>query len=112
MKKTTWVIIGLSVCVAVLATALGVVLIQKETETITVNEPELYKRIEIFSEPLLESRSFRIAGPFKTQSYYYTPYYVHFAYPEWLKESGKKVDFLGERIPGLPGKVIYLKRKY
>ena len=112
MKKTTWVIIGLSVCVVVLATALGIVLMQKEAETITVNEPDFYKRFEIFSEPLLERRSFRIAGPYQTKSYYYTPYYVKFADPEWLRESEKKVNFLGERIPGFPGKVMLLKRKY
>jgi hypothetical protein len=112
MKKSTWVIIGLSVCVAVLATALGIVLIQKEAETITVNEPDFYKRIEIFSEPLLERRSFRIAGPYKTKSGYYTPYNVKFAYPEWLRESEKKVDLLGEKIPGFPGAVMLLKRKY
>lgn len=112
MKKTTWVIISLSICVVVLATALGIVLMQKEAETITVNEPDFYKRFEIFSEPLLERHSFRIAGPYQTKSYYYTPYYVKFADPEWLRESEKKVNFLGEKIQGFPGKVMLLKRKY
>ncbi len=109
MKKTTWVTIGLSFCVVVLAAVLGIVLMQKEAETITVNEPDFYKRFEIFSEPLLERRSFRIAGPYKTKSYYYTPYYQKFAYPEWLRKPEKEADFFGERIPGFPGKVIRLK---
>ena len=42
MKKTTWVIIGLSLCVVVLSTALGIVLLQKKTETIIVREPDAY----------------------------------------------------------------------
>ena len=33
MKKTTWVIIGLSLCVVVLSAALGIVLLQQKTET-------------------------------------------------------------------------------
>lgn len=40
MKKTTWVIIGLSLCVVVLATALGVILLQNKTEPLIVSEPE------------------------------------------------------------------------
>ncbi len=96
MKKTTWVIIGLSVCVVVLAAALGVVLTQKKTEIIIIREPEihLYKPID-----------FRIAQPGfeKTKHYYYMM-------PVTVPEFGKKVDFLGEKIPGFPGKVMFLKR--
>jgi len=40
MKKTTWAIIGLSICVVVLAAALGVVLLQNKAETIFVREIE------------------------------------------------------------------------
>ena len=40
MKKTTWVIIGLSLTVLILATALGVVLLQKKAETIFVRVPD------------------------------------------------------------------------
>lgn len=96
MKKTTWVIIGLSVCVVVLATALGVVLTQKRTETIIVREPyiSLYKPID-----------FRIApsGFDFVKRYYYTP-------PVTVPELGKKVNFLGEKIPGFPGNVMLVKR--
>jgi len=42
VKKTTWVIIGLSLCVVVLASALGIVLLQKKTETIIIREPDAY----------------------------------------------------------------------
>ena len=43
MKKTTWVIIGLSLCVVVLASALGIVLLQKKTETSIVGGSDTYK---------------------------------------------------------------------
>ena len=42
MKKTTLVIIGLSLCVVVLSTALGIVLLQNKTDTIIVSEPDPY----------------------------------------------------------------------
>ncbi|MFC2167079.1 hypothetical protein ACFLQZ_03860 [Acidobacteriota bacterium] len=42
MKRTTWVIISLSLCVVVLASALGIVLLQKKTETIIIREPNAY----------------------------------------------------------------------
>ena len=54
MKKTTWIIIGLSVCVVVLAAALGVVLSQKKTETIFVREPDPYTSHFMFSKPWQE----------------------------------------------------------
>ncbi len=41
MKKTTWVIIGLSICVVVLAAALGLVLLQNKTEKTIVKESDL-----------------------------------------------------------------------
>ncbi len=50
MKKTTWAIIGLSICVVVLATALGVVLFQQKTETIIVREPDFDSSSKISSE--------------------------------------------------------------
>ena len=102
MKKTTWVIIGLSVCVAVLASALGIVLTQQQTETIMAKEPDLYKPMD-----------FRIAPSFETiQIYYYSSYSVsdYFVPSYTVPEPGKKVDFLGEKIPGFPGKVMFLKR--
>ena len=77
MKKTTWVIIGLSVCVVVLAAALVVVLTQRQAETVITKEPVI----------LLESRSFNIAGPFKTKSYYYGSYKENFVYPAGFQES-------------------------
>lgn len=96
MKKTTWVIIGLSVCVVVLAAALGVVLTQKKTEIIIVKEPglTLYKPVD-----------FRIAPPgFDYAKRYYT------IAPYTVPEVGTKIDFLGEKSPGFPGKVMFLKR--
>jgi len=70
MKKTTWVIIGLSICVVVLSTALGVVLLQKKTETIIVREPDLYTSSNIFSEPWQKRNSFSLA-PFPRNSILY-----------------------------------------
>jgi hypothetical protein len=71
MEPTT--IIGLSLCVVILATALGVVLTQKKTETIIVRKPDLYKSIKIFSGSWQKSYSFRIAPPGydNSKSYYY-----------------------------------------
>ena len=51
MKKTTWIILGLSVCVLVLGAALGVVLSQKKTEIIYVNEPDPYTSSFIYVKP-------------------------------------------------------------
>ncbi len=52
MKKTTWVIIGLSICVVVLASALGIVLSQNKPETIVWRDSAIHNSIsEIFSEP-------------------------------------------------------------
>ncbi len=41
-RQTTWVIIGLSICVVVLASAVGIVLLQKKTEKIIVRETDAY----------------------------------------------------------------------
>ena len=51
MKKTTWVIIGLSICVVVLSTVLGVVLLQKKTETIIVREFNPDTSNALFNKP-------------------------------------------------------------
>ena len=50
MKKTTWIIIGLSVCLLVLATTLGIIHLQKRTETIFVSESEDDSSSKISSE--------------------------------------------------------------
>lgn len=100
MKKTTWMIMGLSVCVAVLAAALVFVLAQISAEKIIAKEPV----------PLLKSRSFSISGTFKTKSGYLTPCYDSFIYPTKLRDSRKKLDFLVEKMPGYPENVIFLKR--
>lgn len=94
MKKTTWIIIVLSVCVVILATSLGIVLIQQQTETLIVKELDLYKPMDFRISP---------AGFENTTRYYYFASYT-------VSETGKKVDFLGEKIPGFPGKVMFLKR--
>ena len=50
MKKTTLVIIGLSICFVILATALGIVLTQKKTETFARIDKDFYNSIyKIFS---------------------------------------------------------------
>ncbi len=51
MKRTTWVIISLSICVVVLSTALGIVLLQQKTETIIVREANPYTSSVLFSKP-------------------------------------------------------------
>ena len=67
MKKTTWAIIGLSVCVVVLASALGVVLLQKKTETIILSEPDTYTiSFRPFKNPW---QNFYI-DPFKYKDFY------------------------------------------
>jgi len=64
MKKTTWAIIGLSICVVVLASALGIVLLQNKTETIIVREPDAYtssySNIKPWQKYSLFSRPFNI----------------------------------------------------
>lgn len=45
MKKTTWVIIGLSICVVVLATALGIVLTHKKADTTVRIDQDFYDSI-------------------------------------------------------------------
>ena len=64
MKKTTWVIIGLSICVVVLSTALGVVLLQKKTETSIVREPDTYTSSYLNIKPWQFSLS-----PFRSNIY-------------------------------------------
>jgi hypothetical protein len=114
MKKTTWVIIGLSVCVVALSIALVVVITQKKRETIIATEPDLFVyepdnviNVEVVSKPWL--RTFSIASDYtKTKSYYYGYYDVPIKTPGLDRE----VDFLGEKIPGMPHKVYLLKRWY
>jgi len=60
MKKTTWVIIGLSICVVVLATALGVILFQNKTETIRASQLEDDLATEISLELQTRIDSFNI----------------------------------------------------
>ncbi len=77
MKKTTWAIIGLSICVVVLAAALGVVLLQNKAETIFVREIEgdsssdiseaLQKKIDSFYIAPLRSSIF--ARYFNAEAY-------------------------------------------
>ena len=98
MKKTTWVIVCLSICVVVLAAALVIVLTQKQPEPV---KP---------TESLLSSRSFSLSGPIYSKSAYFTSYDAQFRYPAGFEKTGEKVDFLNEKIPGYPGKAVFLKR--
>ncbi len=72
MKKTTWVIIGLSICVVILSTALGVVLLQQKTDTILVREPDLDSSNKISSElkQIIESFCIRPLGLDNSDFYY------------------------------------------
>ena len=107
MKKTTWVIIGLSVCVVALSIALVVVLTQKKTETTILTEPDLLPyepnnviNVEVVPKPWL--RAFSISSDYtKIKSYYYGYYDVPIKTPRLDKE----VDFLGEKVPGVLYKV-------
>jgi hypothetical protein len=60
-KKTTWVLIGLSFCVLVLATALGMVLIQNQAEKAGPQIPESGASDRISSEVQQMFGSFSIA---------------------------------------------------
>jgi len=86
MKKSTWVIIGLSLCVVALSTALGVVLTQKKAET---SPP--------FDKPWEKSFSLAITlpSPFVTKLYHYNP-----------PESGILEEYSS---PIFPGKVAFSK---
>lgn len=93
MKKTTWVIIGLSLCVVVLSTALGIVLLQNKTETIIVSEPDPYTSS---IKPWQFSLSPRI----------YKRYYWGESY---RKSEPVQIGPTRYIIPGVPGKVVGLK---
>ena len=109
MKKTTWAIIGLSICVVALSIALVIVITQKKTETIVTTEPDHFRTIKAFTEPWQPSRPFSIASDYtKTKIYYYGKYTVPYRTPGLDRE----VDFLGEKVPGIPYKVYMLKRPY
>ena len=97
MKKTTWVIIGLSICVVVLSTALGVVLLQKKTETIIVREPDPYtSSIKPWQFGLSPFRSNIYARYFNAEAYTKSE-------PEQIGATRYII------VPGVPGKVVGLK---
>ena len=73
MKKTTWVIIGLSVCVVVLATALGIVLTQKQTEIVIVREPDPFTSSSMTIKPLMSVKPWH---RFYLAPYNYKPFYM------------------------------------
>ena len=116
MKKTTWAIIGLSVCVVALSIALVVVITQKKTETIIATEPDhfMYEarnimRVMYPPRPWQPSSSFSIRSDYTKTKWYYYGYY---GMPSRTPELEKKVDFFGERVPGIPHKVYMLKKPY
>lgn len=88
MKKTTWVIIGLSICVVVLSTVLGVVLLQKKTETIIVSESGPYTSS-------IKPWQFSLS-PFRSNIY--APYFNAEAY---IKSHPEKVYIIPGKRKGL-----------
>ena len=106
MKKTTWVIISLSVCVVALSIALVVVITQKKTETTISTELYDFTFMKLAPKPWQTSSSFSIWSDYtKTKSYYFNA-------PYRTPELDREVDFLGEKVPGIPHKVYMLKRPY
>jgi len=73
MKKTTWVIIGLAVCVMVLATALGIVLLQNlaEKARTQVSASDSSDRISSEVRQMIDSFSIDPRRPRDSVSYFY-----------------------------------------
>ena len=75
MKKTTWAIIGLSVCVVALSIALVIVITQKKTETAFSTDLYDFSNMKIIPKPWL-SGSFSISSNnAKITSYYNEVFY-------------------------------------
>ena len=107
MKKTTWVIIGLSVCVVVLSIALIVVITHKKTEPIISTELYDFPHRSFAPKPWLQT--FSISSDYaKTKIYFFGKYTVPYITPEHDKE----VDFLGEKVPGILYKVYSVYPPY
>lgn len=110
MKKTTWAIIGLSLTVLILATALGVVLFQKRTETSIVRASEDESSSTMSSEVQQIIDSFHIS-PCIPADYAYIPNAKAFIESESLK-IGSVVYHNNQMygVPGVPGKGIRVYR--
>lgn len=107
MKKTTWVIIGLSFCVVALSIALAVVITMKKTEPAFSTELYDFSNVRFAPKPWLPGYSFSIKSNYtKTKSYYYGS--NGFLYPR--SEFDKRGDFLGKSIPGLQGVIAFTER--
>jgi hypothetical protein len=116
MKKTTWVIIGLSICVVALSIALVLVITHKKTESIISTEADFSYEpsniINVMVDPKPWLQTFSMASDYtKTKTYYYG-YYGSYSELYSTSELDKKGDFLGERVPGIPYKVYTVKRPY
>ena len=101
MKKTTWVIIGLSLCVVVLAAVVGILLFQKKTETIIIKEPDPYTSSLNSYRPWY---SFSLAphkygNPFNYKNFYLIRTFT-------TTETERKGALLYQKIPGMPNVVI------
>jgi len=86
MKKTTWIIIGLSVCVVVLATALGIVLLQNKAEIPGMRAPESDTSSQVSNEVRQMIDSFYIA-PHRSEYPAYYPYVKAYVVSALLKKS-------------------------
>ncbi len=103
MKKTTWVIIGLSVCVVALSIALVVVITQKKIEPAFSTELYDFSHMKIVPKPWLE-RSFSISRINAKMTGYYNDVFYR------TPGLDEKVDFLAERTLLVPYKWYMLKR--
>ena len=112
MKKTTWVIIGLSVLVVALSIALVIVITQKKTETIVTTELYDFPHRSFAPKSWQPSSSFSLRLDYtKTKSYYYGYYGTDgkvYTIPE--SELDNRGDFLGTSLPNLQGKISIVKR--
>ena len=103
MKKTTWVIIGLSVLVVALSIALVLVITQKKTETIIATELYDFSHRSFAPRIWQPSSSFSLRSDYtKTKTFYY--YYGTNSKVYSISESelDKRGDFLGTSLQGNP----------
>ncbi len=109
MKKTTWVIIGLSICVVALSTALGVVLLQQKTDTILVRESKDDSSSTISEELRKRIESFNINPRRPNDAVYFNPE----TYIKYTSEKMGHVLYHNNQVygvPGVPGKGIKVYR--
>ena len=101
MKRTTWVIIGLSLCIVVLAAMVGILLFQKMTETIIIKEPDPYTSSLNSYRPWY---SFSLAPHNNRNPFNYKNLYLIRTFT--TTETEQRGAFLYQKIPGIPNVVV------